>query len=1105
MAQPTVAAGADQCRQFLKGLRPKSENREIWIKSGHDSIYRAEWDEEGNLSGILTSCLTKDDPFSRQPKGKPIPNLIEYLEVRAKKETGGVFYIPTQPIGLPIASAVSETDDIGVEMDHLSLDDQKTLIAEFCEVTGLEFASVLTSGGNSVHAHLKLAEHLPIEQAGYWRRLAIIAFQSDPVTERLHQPMRLPGFFRKEKNSYQELLSLSDRRYTEDELRIGFSQWFEHKGWALTYTISDQWWKEVWFPLLRGENKATPQLKASQTVIFLTEGDAAYTKRRAVESAARAAERLPVPNISGQQISDVVGQVCDRAQTGDFSGVDWQGSGGHYRGQCPFHQGKTGNSAWLSDKDGGLRFHCVSCTNDGPRSSFEYWIAQSGLAAIESPSLTGRDYAKAAEVFLGQYGLTLPKPIKPETNGHSNKAIAGQSAGGEESKGEFLPDPGFDRPKIEVKAGALKSTRETIIGYLAKETNPVDQIYVQGNGEQWLTRILTTNNKVDCCQKLDADKITQAFDDRFAFFQTKKTQKGETSVSIDCPVSIAKNFYNASRWDPLPKLTGIIKLPVLKMDGTVCMGKGYDSGTGYLMDFDEKEFCLKEKPNKKDAIEALKILKDLISESSFEDDRSRSGALSMLLTAASRNSYDYAPLHAISANTPGAGKGTLTQLATIFATGKPNEGMTTFNPEETELKKSLVSAFMKGSSVISFDNISRSHVFGGAEIEMALTNLIYSGRILGGNEMGAFSTKVLWLANGNKLNLTLDMGRRTILIVLDSKEENAFEKEYQRDLIPYAIKNRGKLVSAALTILQAFLLEKPLIQVRPLNSFVQWSNVVRNALIWLGEADPAPNSKSIYELDGIDEERAGLAYLLDIWLELYGKTSVTAREVVNRAIGSNGNERLRTALTEVALDKKGQLTSNSLGKYLRSHAGVRIGNMRFIKAGIADKHQNVVQWQIEVFPCGDDLIPAASPQSSPQPESVDTITSSSSLRGCGDKIEVYAYGEKDNVTNNTKEEINKNPIELYGGFYPRIPATIPASVTQEGFQTCGDVAGMLRGQNVPARGQKYMVAGINLIGLCQRVDLEESKAEISFLENDETDLVSDWFLFDDLELVSNRP
>lgn len=420
MTQPTTAVGADQCRQFVKGLLPKTESREIWIKSGHDSIYRAEWDEQGNLSGILTACLTKDDPLSRQPKGKPIPNLIEHLEVRAKKEAGGVFYIPTQPIGLPIAAAVVETDDIGVEMDHLSLAEQKALIAEFCEVTGLEFASVLTSGGASVHVHLKFSKHLPIEQAAYWRRLAIVAFQSDPVTERLHQPMRLPGFYRKEKESYQELLSLSDRRYTEDELLIGFDRWFDHKGWALTHTISDQWWKEAWFPLLRSENKATPHLKASQTAQFLIEGDAAYVNRRAAESAARTAERSPVANISGQQISDVVSQVCDRAQAGDFPGVDWQGSSGHYRGQCPFHQGKTGNSAWLSDKDGGLKFHCVSCTNDAPRSSFEYWVAQSGVASIESPSLKGRDYAKAAEVFLGQYGLTLPKQVKPETNGRSN-------------------------------------------------------------------------------------------------------------------------------------------------------------------------------------------------------------------------------------------------------------------------------------------------------------------------------------------------------------------------------------------------------------------------------------------------------------------------------------------------------------------------------------------------------------------------------------------------------------------------------------------------------------------------------------------------------------
>jgi uncharacterized protein (DUF927 family) len=426
--QSTLApVGVDQCRQFLKGLRPKDESREIWVKFGHDSIYRATWDEKGNLSGIATSLVTKSDPSSRTNKGKPIPDLIKHLHSLSQKEDGGVFFVPTQPIGLPLAECVTSTDDIGIEMDHLPMDEQKSVIAAFCKVTGLEFASVLTSGGTSIHLHLKMDGHYPVEVMEYFRRMAVIAFQSDPVTVRLHQPMRLPGFFRKEKDAYQELLSLSDLRYTPDELTCAFDRWFEYKNLPFTYTISGAWWSDVWHPLLASSNPSTPALKQSDTQRYLTEGNAAYLNRRAAESEQQRERIASLPAITGEKISDLVQACCDRANVGDFNGVDWQGSGGHYRGQCPFHEGKSGNSAWLSDAKGALRFHCSSCTGDAPRTSFEYWVAQHGLSSIdEHHGLKGKDYVEAAKVFLSEHGVGLPKMERtkdaaPTLNGNNHK------------------------------------------------------------------------------------------------------------------------------------------------------------------------------------------------------------------------------------------------------------------------------------------------------------------------------------------------------------------------------------------------------------------------------------------------------------------------------------------------------------------------------------------------------------------------------------------------------------------------------------------------------------------------------------------------------------
>lgn len=419
----------ESSRAFFKGLKPKGDNFELWVKFGHDTFYRAQWDCEGNLSGVETKLATKGDPTSRVATGKPIPNLLGHLSARALREPGGVFYLPTQPLGLPLAECVTETDDLGVEIDSLPLDRQRALVEEFTEVTGLNPASVLTSGGVSVHAHFKTEQHVPVEDLAFYRALAVISFQSDPVTVRLHQPMRLPGFFRQEKGAYQELLSLSESRYSLAELNAGFRKWFARRGWEFPEEISEQWWREVWNPLLRSSNKASPELKLRQTADFLREGEAAYLARRRSETAERQAARSEVRPTPGDRLSDLLEAIARQASATDFEGVAWRGQNGHYRGQCPFHQGKSGTSAWLSDAGEYLRFHCTVCTNDEPRSLFEYWCARTGETSIEGGTrLRGKAFVSAAQKFLGAWGIDLPAKKKPQKK--ESEALLGDGSKG---------------------------------------------------------------------------------------------------------------------------------------------------------------------------------------------------------------------------------------------------------------------------------------------------------------------------------------------------------------------------------------------------------------------------------------------------------------------------------------------------------------------------------------------------------------------------------------------------------------------------------------------------------------------------------------------------
>ena len=65
----------------------------------------------------------------------------------------------------------------------------------------------------SVHSHIFLDRAAPIDEVVRLRRLLVLCLLGDPAVTRPHQPMRFPGFYRREKGNYQELIKTSHSRY----------------------------------------------------------------------------------------------------------------------------------------------------------------------------------------------------------------------------------------------------------------------------------------------------------------------------------------------------------------------------------------------------------------------------------------------------------------------------------------------------------------------------------------------------------------------------------------------------------------------------------------------------------------------------------------------------------------------------------------------------------------------------------------------------------------------------------------------------------------------------------------------------------------------------
>jgi replicative DNA helicase len=405
----------EQFEAFIRLLKPLDDSYELWFKYGHDRVIKATWDATGRVSGTLTKLLDQYESESRVSVAGVIGDLFHRLDGISRHNDGGIFYIPTQPQKFPLKKCISKTDDIGIELDHGEKEEQLDLYRNFQNVSGIKFSCILSSGGKSIHAHIKADEHYPIEQMHRYRWLAAIAFLGDPAVTEPHQPMRVPGFWRKEKGAYQELIGLSSSRYSLEELEEGFRKWFEHINIPFPEKISETWWRREIRPLLADSDFPSDDKRLALNAVLL-EGCNAWEARKdqeRIERQRRAEQRrLSLNNFT---LEDLVTECDESISSEYFWAVDWHFSKhDHARGQCPFHKGTSGNSAWIEDRDGRWKFHCSVCTNNEPRGGFNYFCSMKGYTGIQSPYPSGNEWVAAAKEYVEGFGKEIPEWVPLE-------------------------------------------------------------------------------------------------------------------------------------------------------------------------------------------------------------------------------------------------------------------------------------------------------------------------------------------------------------------------------------------------------------------------------------------------------------------------------------------------------------------------------------------------------------------------------------------------------------------------------------------------------------------------------------------------------------------
>ena len=161
-----------------------------------------------------------------------------------------------------------------------------------------------------------------------------------------------------------------------------------------------------------------------------------------------------------------------------------------------------------------------------------------------------------------------------------------------------------------------------------------------------------------------------------ATFQ-KYDRKRNQWVDTDPPLRHVRVILASERRWRFPHVSGVITTPTLRPDGSLLAEPGYDPETELYLQPGLQLPPIPDHPTKDQALAALKLLIDLLSEFSFkriggEHERrlNRSVALSGQLTPLVRGSLPTAPMHLITAHMAGTGKSYLVDTFAVVATGR---------------------------------------------------------------------------------------------------------------------------------------------------------------------------------------------------------------------------------------------------------------------------------------------------------------------------------------------------------------------------------------------------------------------------------------------------
>jgi hypothetical protein len=428
------------------------------------------------------------------------------------------------------------------------------------------------------------------------------------------------------------------------------------------------------------------------------------------------------------------------------------------------------------------------------------------------------------------------------------------------------------------------------------------------------------------------------------------------------PQYVARAISHSSGWpkDCIPPLRGLSPTPLLRADGSLHTREGYDpqtlswyapnpnSGEHFR---DRMAALTMQTPTQEDAVAAVAILREWLTDFLFDGDAERSNALALFLTLLARpllrESGDNIPLALIEASKPRTGKTLLSETLVLASLGVM-PALTSMPPDEVEMRKSLLTIAMSGRPYWVLDNLNEKLDSG--SLASALTSGRIQGRELGGHHDADAEIAAVMIATANQPIATAELLGRSYRIRLNANMSRPQDRDpatYQhRYILRYTREHRAQVVAAGLTILRAYLLAgRPAYDLPTKGGYEGWVDLIGGALAHAGVTAFLTNEQAL--ADSADDEAGEIErFYAALWAQ-YGQQEWRVGQLLKDASapGSDLSAALPGALADV-LAYPSKFTSVA-GKYLRRLQGVPYGTPDMRLRGREDKHAKQLVWRME--------------------------------------------------------------------------------------------------------------------------------------------------------------